>query len=248
MDKGRTNTEILLAEDDEFSAVMMEAALKSMGAVIQVASSGEEAIELTKSTKFDIVFMDCQMPNLDGIEASRYIRETKNENKNVPIIALTATASEELQETCMAAGMNQLLQKPLNTNTLRQIIDQYVVENPTIGNKEQGNEELSADGEDFLYEAAENLSKVMHFSYKEALSLLDDFTRMAIKILYNIEAAQIDNREKEIVKYAHQLKGMACSMRLRGIQQLASDIEKKQCATRDTIQALTEQINKLKPL
>lgn len=115
---------ILLVEDNIVNQKVASNFLKKLGMDIQVANNGNEAIDLVESNHFDLVFMDCQMPELDGFEATRKIKRTLG--KDAPlIIALTASSMKEDIERCFSAGMDDFLSKPLSLNSLIEVLNKY---------------------------------------------------------------------------------------------------------------------------
>ncbi len=112
---------ILLAEDNPVNREVACEALLQLGLEVETANDGREAIEKWKTTKFDLILMDCHMPNLDGIDAAREIRGIERTNgviKGIPIVALTANVRGEDYDRCMAVGMNDYLTKPLTLKEL----------------------------------------------------------------------------------------------------------------------------------
>lgn len=111
---------ILLAEDNDTNRQVAEGMLGRMGAEVVSAANGEEAVNLLKNSRFDLVFMDIQMPLMDGIEATEVIRKYEREHAvlETPIIAMTAHARESDKERCIAAGMNDHISKPISIDTL----------------------------------------------------------------------------------------------------------------------------------
>lgn len=105
---------VLVVEDNEVNQMVAGAMLSSLGCVVEVASNGEEAISIARSQRFDIIFMDCQMPVMDGYLATAVIRQEEIGNeKRVPIVAMTANASELDRDACLSAGMDDFLPKPI---------------------------------------------------------------------------------------------------------------------------------------
>jgi CheY-like chemotaxis protein len=102
--------------------------LENMGALVTLAETGEAALAQLASTPFDIVLMDCQMPILDGYEATRKIRagSAGEAARNVPIIALTANALSGDRERCLEAGMNEYLAKPIDPRALRTLLERLL--------------------------------------------------------------------------------------------------------------------------
>lgn len=112
---------VLLVEDNAVNQKLMSRILEKLGADVTVAGNGEVAIAKLTSTRFEVVLMDCQMPVLDGYEATRRIRSgaAGPSTKTIPIIALTAHALSGDRERCIAAGMNDYLTKPIDPGKLR---------------------------------------------------------------------------------------------------------------------------------
>ncbi|MBN2703272.1 MAG: response regulator [Pontiellaceae bacterium] len=113
---------ILLAEDNEINQMVGAEFLKMSGYSCDLASTGQEAIDAVLMNKYDLVFMDCIMPEVNGYEATRRIRKNEPEGQHVPIVALTANAIKGDREECLAAGMNDYLCKPFDPSQLVSMI------------------------------------------------------------------------------------------------------------------------------
>lgn len=112
---------VLLAEDHPVNREVASAALVQLGLSVETANDGREAIEKWQANTYDLILMDCHMPNLDGIDAAREIRSIERTNgviKGIPIVALTANVRGEDYDRCMAVGMNDYLTKPLTLKEL----------------------------------------------------------------------------------------------------------------------------------
>ncbi|MDQ8188325.1 response regulator [Pelagicoccus sp. SDUM812002] len=119
--EGEASPRVLIVEDTESNLLIAKAILKKCGAVhLDTAANGLVALDLLKRNHYDIVYMDCMMPEMDGYEATRKIRggTTGVENMTVPIIALTANAILGDREECLKAGMSDYLSKPLRPTLL----------------------------------------------------------------------------------------------------------------------------------
>jgi signal transduction histidine kinase/DNA-binding response OmpR family regulator/CHASE3 domain sensor protein len=110
------NIRVLMVDDEEFNLVLLETVLDKYSISHQSAKSGKEALEIFQKERFDIVLMDLLMDNLDGFEATRTLREKYG--AEIPIIALTATATRDIKEKCFKAGMNDVMIKPISENDL----------------------------------------------------------------------------------------------------------------------------------
>ena len=119
---------ILVVDDDELNQRMMRLILKREGHLIECASNGLEAVEAIKAKSFDMVLMDLQMPTMDGVEASRRIREWEAGRQHIFIVALTASYLPEKGRELFEAGIDNYLAKPFEVKHLRHIL-QYGLEN-----------------------------------------------------------------------------------------------------------------------
>ena len=118
---------VLVAEDNEMSKLLVTSVLSNWGLEYSVASNGNEAIDLMQQQDFDLILMDIQMPEKDGIEATIDIRNFWDERKkNIPIIALTANTAAQEQQKCIAAGMNGFLNKPFKEKDLFELIEKTI--------------------------------------------------------------------------------------------------------------------------
>lgn len=111
---------MLLVEDNAVNQIVASALPESMGAIIDIANNGEEAVMLAAAHAYNIILMDCQMPVMDGFTATRLIRAYENEQNlpHVPIIALTANALQGDREKCIAAGMDDYISKPVKQEVI----------------------------------------------------------------------------------------------------------------------------------
>ncbi|QXI49289.1 response regulator [Pseudomonas anuradhapurensis] len=123
LEQGRAR--ILLVEDNPVNQLVAKGMLAKLGCQVQLATQGAEALEMLEQDTFDLVLMDCNMPVMDGYEASRRIRQS-GRWPDLPIVALTANAMPEERERCRAAGMTDYLAKPFRREELLALIDHWV--------------------------------------------------------------------------------------------------------------------------
>lgn len=121
----------LLVEDNIVNQKVASALLRKIGLDVEIANNGLEALSHYKEKEYDIILMDCQMPVMDGLEATKNIRqfETTSEKNRTPIIALTANAMEGVESTCLKAGMDAYLTKPVKKSQLEDIVVRFVSTN-----------------------------------------------------------------------------------------------------------------------
>lgn len=121
-----TTIQILITEDNMVNQMVAEGMLESLGFYVACADNGQEAIEHIEDSHYDLILMDCQMPVMDGYEATRTIRKRTDELANIPIIALTANAMEGDAEKCFAAGMDDYVTKPFEPEALEKKIHELL--------------------------------------------------------------------------------------------------------------------------
>ncbi len=116
---------ILVAEDNVVNQTVIRRMLEKQGCLITVVDNGAEAVRAARSTAYDLVFMDCHMPELDGFEATRAIRADEAGARHVPIVAFTADAALDTRERCEAAGMDDCITKPVAGGVLAKILARW---------------------------------------------------------------------------------------------------------------------------
>jgi signal transduction histidine kinase/ActR/RegA family two-component response regulator len=124
---------ILVAEDNDINQFVTRQVLAKAGYTCDIVANGQEALDALEQSEYDIVLMDCQMPEMDGLEATRAYRERSRQDgvvctREVPIIALTANAMSGDRERCIEAGMTDYLSKPINPVKLIEKIEAYLAE------------------------------------------------------------------------------------------------------------------------
>mgnify|MGYP006291368403 CR=1 FL=1 len=123
----------LLVDDEEVNRLLAQRMLERLGLQTRVAREGSEALELLEEEAFDLVLMDCYMPGLDGFQATTAIRSREDEHHRIPILALTASTLKEDEEQCLAVGMDGVLVKPLDVETLGKALVRWLP--PTDGDE-----------------------------------------------------------------------------------------------------------------
>ncbi len=124
----RRRVRLLLAEDNAINQLVAVKMLEKMGYRVDVVANGQEALAAVRDLPYDLVLMDCQMPEMDGFEATRHIRDPQSTvlNHQVPVIAMTAHAMKGDQEKCLEAGMNDYLSKPVQAAELAAVLERWL--------------------------------------------------------------------------------------------------------------------------
>ncbi len=149
---------ILMAEDNRVNQGFATEMLESLGVTVQIAANGREAIDKIKEQQFDLVLMDCQMPIMDGFEASCTITAMKNKKEvaDIPIIALTANAMKGDRERCLEAGMNDYIAKPMRKTDLIQSLSRWLPER-LVSHPEESERHIIESDSDILFDNAQVL-------------------------------------------------------------------------------------------
>jgi CheY-like chemotaxis protein len=122
-----TSGRILLVEDNKVNQLVGTKVLENLGYTFTIANNGLEAVEAFRLGTYDAVLMDCQMPEMDGYEATEAIRGLEGGGEHIPIIAMTAAAMEGDREHCMAAGMDDFITKPVRLEAVSTVLLRWVV-------------------------------------------------------------------------------------------------------------------------
>jgi CheY-like chemotaxis protein len=127
---------LLIAEDNEINQKVVRLQLRKLGCESVAVNNGREALRvLGQDTAFDLVLMDCQMPELDGYDATRLIRALPGEVAQIPIVAMTAHAMTGDREKCLEAGMDDYLSKPVRESDLVAALERWHIVSPQRGTR-----------------------------------------------------------------------------------------------------------------
>ncbi|MBU2865107.1 response regulator [Reinekea forsetii] len=217
----QTEVRVLAVDDNSANLKLIAVLLETLGIMVTSVSSGEEAVEKAIVNDYDLIFMDIQMPNMDGLEATRHIRRQEATDRHVPIIALTAHALAEEQEAMLAAGMDDYLAKPIDEDQLQRTLFKWTgamlgnsINPNVIEHSEDSVETFPTVDTDAL---AEYETVDLVFSLEKAngkLSLAKDMFAMLLDSLEK-DQEQINNQYqqgdyKALLELVHRLHG-ACA-------------------------------------
>ncbi|MDR3198982.1 MAG: response regulator [Planctomycetaceae bacterium] len=127
--------QILLVEDVRINIIVATTMLNALGHQVDVSENGIQALDAMRKKEYDLIFMDCQMPEMDGYQCTRQLRQSSDimRNRNVPVIAMTAHAMIGDREKCMAAGMDDYITKPIDSEQLYEIVNRWHGKESTFG-------------------------------------------------------------------------------------------------------------------
>lgn len=216
---------ILIADDNIINQQVALGSLKAIGYHAKAVSSGIQALSLVNNNIYDLILMDCQMPEIDGYETTKQIRSIEN-IKQPKIIAMTAHIGEEERQKCLQSGMDDYLSKPFTKKQLAEIIRKNFPQE--IEKNLDSNENIVQDSFKDLFDP-ETLKNLLEIESRGEENFTNDLIKLyllnAEKYIADIEKAVLD-RDKEVLrKSAHTLKGSSGSIGLRKMYQYSSDLE-----------------------
>lgn len=223
---------ILLAEDNKINQEVLCELLTQLGCEVSVVENGREALQAMTETHYDLIFMDCHMPEMDGLHATRYIRQAElldDSAGHIPIIALTANATAVDREECVAVGMDDFLSKPVKSEVLHQILTQYLVDKPNqiiekvietpINNTPVNNDEVIS------IQALEAMRKDM--GERGIGWLIDIFIHELPNYYSALEQAVAAKDAQQIYAAAHKFKGASANIGALKMVSLCRQLEEK---------------------
>lgn len=219
---------ILLVEDNEINQQVATELLELGQFVVEIANNGAESIEKLKSSEYDVVLMDIQMPVMDGYEATEYIRQQLS--SEIPIIAMTANAMERDKKKCQEVGMNDFIAKPVEPKEFFQCLANWI----SPGTREVVNADIPSDVQ---VDDVDNLINALSdFDIKPALARVGNKTRSFIKLLKKFAETEqksiqrLKNNlssadDESALREAHTLKGVAGNIGATQLQDAAGKLE-----------------------
>ena len=222
-----SNARILLAEDNKTNQLVAMGILKRLGVRADVVGDGKKAVEALRSTDYDLVLMDVQMPEMDGLEATRTVRATGSGVRKpaVPIIAMTAYAMQGDRQTCLDAGMDDYIAKPVTPAALSALLEDWLAEPPSAGPLIASAKAPGAAAGPATFNADALIERAMgDHALAEAVArsfLADAPGRIAV-LRGHLEAGNA----KDVELQAHTLKGAAATVGGEGLVGWALALER----------------------
>lgn len=208
-------TRILVVEDNPVNQMLIRIVLKKIQVAIEVASNGLEAIELCRKQPFDLIIMDLQMPEMDGYETTRYLRQEMK--LTTPIIAMTATALKEDQEKSAAIGMNDFMIKPFDFNDLYERLIRLL-----FNDQKNNTKDVHREHDATLFD----LKDLLELDDPEALNeIVGMFLATVPKDILALQHLATDEQRESLAKAAHKLKSALATVQARPMIAMMRKIE-----------------------
>jgi PAS domain S-box-containing protein len=224
---------VLLAEDVSANQMVAGAILRRLGLEVDIAENGRIALQKSQSTHYDLIFMDCMMPEMDGYAAAAAIRSQPSTSTGpVPIIAMTAKSTEADRQECLASGMDDFLTKPFERVQLIAILDKWLGRAATRPPMEQENFEPAPAyiPETYLKETVidtcrlNNMQAMLGEDFHE---LIPAFITSVESILVEIEATDPSSNRENIMRLLHSLKSAAYNVGAIQLARLVAILENR---------------------
>jgi PAS domain S-box-containing protein len=239
---------ILLAEDNKTNQQVAAGMVKKIGLTIDIVENGKEAVKALEATFYDLVLMDVQMPEMDGIEATARIRDPKSSVKNhsVPVIAMTANALDGDREKCLLAGMNDYIAKPISMESLIQMLNKWLPD--TLPKSKDAGSPVIVTQKDSTHVVSSGWNKdILIKRMMNDVDLVKDILSVFINEIpqqLNTLIQFLNEKELKAIEHqAHTIKGAAGNVSATGIQEIAKELE--MLAKSTEIDNIADRISKL---
>jgi CheY-like chemotaxis protein/HPt (histidine-containing phosphotransfer) domain-containing protein len=238
---------LLVAEDNELNQFVTKETLRRVGCTCQIVSDGQSALEAAQKGKYAAILMDCQMPGMDGLQATQHIRQfeaASMDGRHIPIIALTAEAIQGDREKCLAAGMDGYVTKPIDADELFEAIRSLVGLKPAApspGAAQTGHAPPAkpAAATNVPINVEELLGRSMNDA-AFAAQTLEKFHQRALKDVELLRRGVADGDVERTTRLAHNLKSVAAHAAAAPLRQLAFEIE--QAGARRDLKFIADQL------
>jgi two-component system sensor histidine kinase BarA len=220
---------ILAVDDNPANLRLVSELLKGLGALTETALSGKAALDICSTTDFDLILMDIQMPEMDGLETTRRLREQEDADKRTPIVALTAHAVDEQKTRLLLAGMDDYVGKPVSENELRHVIDRWVSRQKTETGEAAppiSTASTESAAQPLIFDQATALELAKH-----KVDLARDLFVMLLESLQDIAdavtAAASDEDMSRLQDVVHKLYGGCCYCGVPALRQASADLHSR---------------------
>lgn len=230
--EGLEGSKVLLVEDNIMNQQVALEILKGSGLSVDIANNGKEAIEAVARSGYDLVLMDVQMPVMGGYEATRLLRADAR-HANLPIVAMTAHATQGAKEDCLTAGMNDYVSKPIDTDHLFSVLARWIKPHERDMDSKSRVQCSQSQGYDTENRLPENLQgidtglglKRLNGNHSLYRKLLLDFSEKYVSSGKEIRNALKNGDIDGALRVAHTLKGVAGNLSIYGVHEYSQKLE-----------------------
>ena len=205
---------LLLVEDNRTNQKIMVMNLAQLGFDTETVTNGREAVDALQRAKYDLVFMDCHMPEMDGYEATTMIRRQEKLGHHTPIIAMTASALPEDRARCITVGMDDYLSKPLNRDDLRIILERWLNVRPAL-----------TEDSPVAHDALEKLRQLGGSNQSFLSELIDVFRSESLERLKQMKEAAATSDLAKLQDIAHTHRGACINFGAQRMADLCTRVE-----------------------
>ncbi len=249
-DLRRTGARVLLAEDNLTNQQVALGILRKLGLEADVVANGREAIEALRNIPYHLVLMDVQMPEVDGLDATRTVRAAGRGNSAIPIIAMTACAMEQDRKRCLEAGMDDYIAKPVTPESLARIVEKWLARLEPSDAGSQPTSVLAANSNAVVFDGDAFLKRVMGdrpLAREVVNGFLGDIPKQIESLKSYLQAGDARGAERQ----AHTIKGAAAAVSGDVLRDLALKLEEASKAgdlgtVTASLEELTDQFARLK--
>jgi len=237
-ERERERTRILVVEDNIVNQKVTARMLEKAGYRCDVAANGREAVEALSQVPYHLVFMDCQMPVMDGYRATEEIRRQEGRNRHTRIIAMTANAMMEDRKRCLDAGMDDYLSKPVTVQALHAMLEKHLagLSSPNDASEQPENSDTAPADIRLLQEITEGN---LHFERE----LIDAFISSSEQHLTTLAKALQERNVELFEREAHNMKGASANIGARRMREFACRLE--QMGSRGELDPASEELARL---
>jgi PAS domain S-box-containing protein len=226
--RGRDKRRILVAEDNAVNRMVACRLLQNMGYRVDVVNDGRQAVDTWKAGRYDLIVMDCQMPELNGYKAAMEIRRLEADGpgkRHIPIIALTAHAMPGAERQCKAAGMDAYLTKPIDRERLESYLDDFLSQERHAGDVQSARQERAEDSSSELPVDLTGVMLLADGDVEFQREIVQAFVATARTSIAEIKAALERGDAKALARAAHAIKGASASIQATATSQAAAALE-----------------------
>jgi PAS domain S-box-containing protein len=220
--------QILLAEDNPTNQMVATTMLEKMGCHVTPAGNGHEVVRLIKQRHFDLIFMDCEMPEMDGFEATRTIRvlEKRESFEKTPIVAFTAHAIKGDDQKCYAAGMDDYITKPIKKQAMITVLNKWLSAASSLKKASQKEDSPEHHSQTMLIDMStlKDMQDLMDDKFKP---MVEDYLTNSVKYISRAIDAATSGQAKELAEAVHPLKSSSAALGVVQLSELAAEIERK---------------------